>query len=110
MVKAIHVDFPQEAWVIAERLKRHLHAEAIYLFGSHARGEAGPDSDLDIAVVVPEAAESRYRRSVLARSLVGDIHVPKDIVVFTCAEWEAERSIVCSLVDTIEREGVRLDD
>jgi len=109
MVQAAHVVYPREAWLIADRLKRHLHADSIYLFGSHARGAAGPDSDLDIAVIVPDGAESRYRRSVLARSLVRDIYVPKDILVFTRSEWEAERVVVCSLVDTIQREGVRLD-
>jgi uncharacterized protein len=96
--------------LIAERLKRHLQAESVYLFGSHARGDSGPDSDLDIAVIVPESVESRYRRSVQARSFVGDIHVPKDIVVFTRHEWESERSVVCSLAATIQREGARLDD
>ena len=110
MVKAVHLDYPREAWLIADRLKHHLHAEAVYLFGSHARGEAGPDSDLDIAVIVPESVESRYRRSVRARSVVGDIHVPKDIVVFTRDEWESERAVVCSLAATVQREGTRLDD
>ena len=28
----------------------------VYLFGSEARGEAGPDSDLDFCVVLPEDA------------------------------------------------------
>jgi predicted nucleotidyltransferase len=67
-----------------------MRAESVYLFGSHARGDAGPDSDLDIAVIVPNTAKSRYRRSVRARSLIGDIHFPKDIVVLTRSEWEAE--------------------
>lgn len=110
MVKAVHVDYPPEAKLIADRLKLQLQAEAIYLFGSHARGDAGPDSDLDIAVIVPESVESRYRRSVKARGVVGDIHVPKDIVVFTHDEWESERAVVCSLAATIQREGTRLDD
>jgi predicted nucleotidyltransferase len=109
MVDVARAKFPKEAWLIADRLKRQLHADAVYLFGSHARGEAGPDSDLDIAVVVPQACESRYRRSVAARVLVGDVFFPKDIVVLTRDEWERERGVTCSLADTIQREGVRLD-
>lgn len=37
--------------------------ERIYLFGSVARGDAGPDSDYDILVVVPDSAPSDRRRS-----------------------------------------------
>ena len=64
---------------------------------------------MDIAVIVSEATETRYRRNVNARGLVSDIHVPKDILVYTRNEWEAERSIVCSLASTIAREGIRVD-
>lgn len=98
-----------EALEIGHRLKRGLSGEEVYLFGSHARGEAGFDSDVDVAVVVPAASESRYWRSVKARRLVEDIHVAKDIVVFTREEWNKERAVVCSLAHTIAQEGVRLD-
>jgi predicted nucleotidyltransferase len=82
--------------------------DEIYLFGSHARGEAGPDSDLDIGVIVPFATESRYQRTVRARGLVGDIEVAKDIVILTRQEWEEERAVVGSLANTIAREGIAL--
>ena len=83
--------------------------DSIYLFGSFARGEAGPDSDLDIAVIVPESSESRCRRGGQARGFVGDIHVAKDIVVVTRGEWTRERDVACSLANTVAREGIRLD-
>ena len=38
----------------------------IYLFGSKARGEAGPDSDYDLMVIVPDDATPERRRSRLA--------------------------------------------
>ncbi len=44
---------------LAELVRRLVEAyepERIYLFGSHARGDAGADSDYDLLVVVPEAA------------------------------------------------------
>lgn len=101
---------PPEARQIAERLKHGLKAEQVFLFGSYARGDANSDSDLDIAVIVSAATESRYRRSVTARCLVEDIRFPKDIVVLTRQEWEAEQGVVCSLANTIIREGIRLDE
>ena len=39
---------------IVDRLIGIYHPERIYLFGSAARGEAGPDSDYDIMIVVPD--------------------------------------------------------
>ena len=31
-----------------------IHANRAILFGSHARGDAGPDSDVDLLVIAPE--------------------------------------------------------
>lgn len=110
MTAATLSSLPLEARLIVERLKHGLAAERIYLFGSHARGEAGPDSDFDFLIVVPESASSRYDRAVEARRLVSDIFAPKDIIVLTRQEWEADKEVVCSLASTVLREGVRLDE
>ena len=52
--------------VLAEIVRRLLKAyepQRIYLFGSKARGDAGPDSDYDLMVVVPDDAPPERRRS-----------------------------------------------
>ena len=36
----------------------------IILFGSHARGDATPDSDIDLCVLTPEADEGRHLTEV----------------------------------------------
>src|SRR5690242_13778910 len=54
---------------LAEAVHRLVEAyqpERIYLFGSVARGDAGPDSDYDLLVVVPDNAQVERRRSHLA--------------------------------------------
>jgi predicted nucleotidyltransferase len=99
---------PEAARAIARRLGQVLRPDAIFLFGSHARGDAGPDSDLDFLVVVPDSPYSRYLRSVDVRGLVADIPAPKDIVVLTRAEWESEQRVLCSLASTVRREGIQL--
>ncbi len=99
---------PPEARAIGQRLTEALGPDRIYLFGSYARGEAGPDSDLDFLVVVPRSTKSRYQRAVEARGFVRDIVVPKDIIVLTRTEWEREIKAPCSLSSTVLREGIAL--
>jgi len=38
-----------------EAFERARHIRAVYLFGSHARGEARPDSDVDLCIVADGA-------------------------------------------------------
>jgi len=60
----------------------------VYVFGSTVRGDYGPLSDIDVAIVLREGVDERFRagfRSVVRREL-GDIH-PFEIHVITDAEW-----------------------
>ena len=40
-----------------EAMDRVLPLQAVYLFGSHARGDARPDSDVDLCIVADGAAK-----------------------------------------------------
>ena len=53
--------------------------ETIILFGSAAREEMGPDSDVDLLVVKPCGHRRRTARKI-ERSLIG-IGIPTDIIV-----------------------------
>lgn len=101
---------PLEARMIATRLNEGLSPERIYLFGSHARGNAGPDSDLDFLVVVASSDKSRYERAVEAHTLVRGIAAPNDIIVLTRAEWETQIKAPSSLCSTVLREGILIGD
>ncbi len=108
MKTSAHVSLPSEAHAIARRLRETMAAEEVYLFGSHARGDAGPDSDLDFLAIVPESTKSRYQRAVQARDAIDGVSFPSDIIVLTRAEWEWELKAPCSLSSTVAREGVAL--
>jgi len=54
----------------------------IVLFGSAARGTMGPDSDLDVLVVMPDGVHRRRTAQMIYRSLAG-LGVAKDVVVVT---------------------------
>ncbi|MCC6409932.1 MAG: nucleotidyltransferase domain-containing protein [Planctomycetes bacterium] len=65
----------------------------ILLFGSHARGDARPDSDVDLLVVMPVAG-SRCEEAIEIGVALDDIAVPKDIVVVTPESFERRRNAV----------------
>jgi predicted nucleotidyltransferase len=72
--------------------------ERVILFGSHAIGRAGPDSDVDLLVVM-EPERSKAAEEIAIRGALRDFQVPKDIVVTTPAAFEWRRAVP----GTIER-------
>lgn len=52
----------------------------VILFGSQARGEAGPQSDIDFLVIEPEVANEAEESVRLHRTL-RDLRMPADIIV-----------------------------
>ncbi len=95
---------------ITHRLVEYYHPERIYLFGSAARGDEGPDSDLDFGVVLPDdAPESLYRPGV-HRALWG-VGTAADVVRWPASDFDARAThVAASLPATIVREGKLLYD
>lgn len=90
---------------LVQRLVEALGPERIYLFGSRARGEGGPDSDYDLMVVVPGSDLPGYQRDQLAYGALRGVEVAKDVLVWTSDEFDRRRHLVASLPATILREG-----
>jgi predicted nucleotidyltransferase len=90
---------------IVARLRNAYAPERIYLFGSHARGEAGPDSDLDILVVVNDDAPADRRVSRLAYQALRGTGVAADVLVWTRSYFEGRRHLRASLSATVASEG-----
>jgi uncharacterized protein len=62
----------------------------IILFGSAACGEVGPDSDVDILVVMPDGAHRRHTAQQLYRAIRG-VKVPFDLIVATRGDLEKHK-------------------
>jgi predicted nucleotidyltransferase len=90
---------------IIERLVEAYQPDCIYLFGSKARGDCGPDSDFDLMVVVPQTAEPGYRLAQQAHSLLWDIGTAADVLVWSKYAFESRLHLKASLPATIVREG-----
>jgi predicted nucleotidyltransferase len=95
---------------IARRLVDYFHPERVYLLGSAARGDGGPDSDLDFCVVLPdEAPESLYRPGI-HKALWG-VGTAADVVRWPASDFDMRaRHVRASLPATIVREGKVLYD
>jgi predicted nucleotidyltransferase len=77
----------------------------VILFGSVARGEDGPDSDLDVLVVLPEIDRARRHELVARLRRVVTAPVPVDVFVTDPSEIERRRDVIGSLPYWPLREG-----
>ena len=97
--------------ILAELVRRLVEAyspERVYLFGSVARGEAGPDSDYDIMLIVPDDAPPERLRSRLAYQALRGTGTAADVVVWPRSSFERRARVAASLPATVSREGVLL--
>ena len=89
---------------ITNRIIRDFHPLRLILFGSHARGDARPDSDSDILVVLPEVSDKRRAAVEIRRTLV-DLSVCKDIIVTTPDEITRRGNLIGTVLRPALREG-----
>jgi uncharacterized protein len=96
---------------IIEQAARLLVAAArqparVLLFGSHARGDAGPDSDIDFLVIEQEVP-NRHTEMVRLGREVASLGVPIDVLVVSEAyaeEWGGVKNTVIHAALTEGRE------
>lgn len=85
-------------------IAREFHPEKIILFGSHARGDAGPDSDVDLMVIMPRDGETRQAQAA-AIHLKCHLGFPIDVLVRTQEEFDARLEMRDWFMRDIAREG-----
>lgn len=89
------------------RIVDAVHPLRIILFGSVTRGEMGPDSDMDLLVVMPEGTHRRQTAQYLHTQLFG-IPLSVDILVATPRDLERHRENIGLIYRTILQEGREL--
>jgi predicted nucleotidyltransferase len=89
---------------LADKIAREFHPDKIILFGSHARGTTGPDSDVDLLVIMPRDGETRQAQ---AAAIHFKCHpgFSIDVLVRTPEEFEARLKMRDWFMRDIAREG-----
>ena len=88
---------------IVRRIVKIAEPEKIIMFGSAARGEMGPDSDLDILVVA--ACDHRRNAARKIRRQLFGIGIPIDIIVAKPEDIERYRDSIGLIYRPALREG-----
>jgi uncharacterized protein len=89
---ALPVLTPELLEQMTEAIVQAVAPEQIVLFGSQARGAAGPHSDVDLLVVTAEGFgphRSRIKEIIRISKAVGKFGVPTDILLYSQQEVEA---------------------
>ena len=97
----------KEIQEMADRVVTRFNPEKIILFGSHARGEAGVDSDVDLLVVMPVEGSKREKQ-VEIRTSLSDMPIPKDVIVTKPEEFEWRKEVVGTIERSSSHEGIIL--
>lgn len=89
---------------MVRQIVNRFNPEQVILFGSHARGDADPGSDVDLLIVMPVEGSKRAKQ-VEIRVALRDIPVPKDIIISTPEEFAWRRNVIGTIEEPAYREG-----
>jgi len=104
MTAVVETTLPSYVEAMTSRIVREFRPLRIILFGSHARGEAAADSDVDLLVVLPDPTDRR-QAAIAIRRVLSDFLVPKDIIVTTPEEIQRRGHLVGTVLRPALREG-----
>ncbi len=88
------------------RLVRAVDPLAVIVFGSRARGQHRPDSDLDLAVILDVPEEKAFQ--VVPTDLFHGIDMPIDLLPISSERYNRFRPWINSVHHNIDKEGIRL--
>jgi predicted nucleotidyltransferase len=89
---------------MVNRIAKQFQPDKIILFGSHARGRAERDSDVDLLVVMPVSGSRREKAIEIAVTL-HDIPLAKDVIVVRPEDFEWRSKIVGTIEQPAAKEG-----
>ena len=89
---------------VTRTIVERFHPKRIVLFGSHARGDTGLDSDLDVFIEM-QTSRRPPERAIEVSAAFGLRPWPLDVVVYTPEEVQRLQGVSGTLLSVIEKEG-----
>ncbi len=89
---------------LVQRIVEEVHPLRVILFGSAARGQMAPNSDIDLLIVMPEGVHRRRTAQFLYQRIIG-LGVPFDILVATPDDLQKHKDNIGLIYRTILQEG-----
>ena len=89
---------------VTRSIVRAFHPRKIILFGSHARGYPGPDSDIDLLVIM-DSSLSAGRRAAQIYRMLGVRPFSLDILVYTPREIQERLAGFDSFLEDVLKKG-----
>lgn len=89
---------------MARQIARRFQPDKIILFGSRAPGDAGPDSDVDLLVLMPVEGSTREKAVEIGVAL-HEFDAPKDVIVVRPEEFAWRKEVVGTIEWPAVREG-----
>src|SRR5467141_3335046 len=97
-------DVREKIQEMVRRIVARFHPLKIVLFGSHARGTAGPDSDVDLLIIM-EVKGSKRETQVQIRMELNGMGVAKDVVVATPSEVKKYGDLIGTILGPALQDG-----
>lgn len=97
----------EQAQDLVGRIVNTVHPRRVILFGSAARGDTNPQSDIDVLVVVEDGIHRRKTAQQIYRALLG-FGLPVDVVVATIGDLEQYKDSPSLVYHHALREGKEL--
>ncbi len=89
---------------IVRRIVEVAHPQQVILFGSAARGDMGPHSDVDLLVVMEKPVHRRRLAQTIYRNLVG-VGFAADVVVVTAEDVDRYKEHPGTVIQPALAEG-----
>jgi predicted nucleotidyltransferase len=102
---ALKTATPELIQEMVDRIVREFDPVKVILFGSQARGDARPDSDVDLLVVMDDPLEDEFETGVEIMNALYGLGVAKDVFVTTPSTMASRGHVVNTVVHWALRDG-----
>ena len=90
---------------ITQLIVERFNPEQVILFGSHARGEVGEHSDVDLLVVLRDDAGRSQRGNPIRRAIAERFVLPVDVIIRSPEALATQRNDLHSFIYKVLKEG-----